>query len=194
MVSGVTFEIRSPSTSWTLKGVSVVSEEPYERSLPAAPVRTVHLPSGEEVAEYSGSDFGNQAEEWDKSNLVGAGLVIRGVSTETFHEEGSSFPPARSILYNVLELKIGDVMYADPPDTEAWGMFFSDMTVNPMDWGTNREHKDTSVMLKQVRTEFRKNGGRAFVSSIDWVETQPAKGNAAARGYYKLARWVRSVS
>jgi hypothetical protein len=154
-------------------------------SLPSGQsIRTVFLPDGTEVAEYSGSDFGNQP-DWDKRVLVGAGLVIRGLSTETFHQDGSAFPPARSVLYNVVDVMFGDEgRYTDPPETEAWGMFFSEGNAQ-----TKR-----SIILDQIESEFRKNGNRPFLTSIAWVETQPATKNAPARGYYKLARYVRNAT
>lgn len=167
---------------------------PEDKALPSPPVRSVFLDTGEEVAEYTGSDFGNQSEDWDKRNLIGAGLIIRGVSSETFHEDGSTYPPARSVLYNVVHLKMGDVEYADDAGIDPWGMFFTDQTEEPHDWGTAREAKGTSTLLKQVRTEFKKNGGRPFLATIEWVVTVPAKGNAAEQGYYKLAKWTRKVS
>lgn len=146
-------------------------------------IHTVYLPDGTEVAEYSGSDFGNQP-EWDKRVLVGAGLVIMGLSSDTFHQDGSSFPPARSVLYNVIQASFGDEVYSDPPGTEPWGMFFSE--------GNSTTKR--SIILDQIESEFRKNGNRPFLTSIAWVETQPATKNAPARGYYKLARYVRNAT
>lgn len=146
-------------------------------------IRTVFLPDGEEIAEYSGSDFGNQP-EWSKMALVGGGLIIRGLSSETFHQEGSTFPPARSVLYNIVEAHFGDEVYTDPPGTEPWGMFFSEGNAV-----TKR-----STILDQIESEFRKNGGRPFLTSIAWVETQAATKNAPARGYYKLGRYIRNAT
>jgi|SRR5215475_6808250 len=169
-----------------------------ERSLPSGPIHTVYLDTGEEVAVYSGSDFGNQP-DWDKRAMTGWGLVIRGVSSETFHEDGSNIRfPARSVLYNVIDGWFtgadGTDTFSDGPETDPWGMMFSDATENPNDWGTSREAKDTSVLLKQVRSEMRKNGGRPFLSSMTWIETVPAKGNMPAQGYYKLQKYTRNAS
>lgn len=135
------------------------------------PVRTVYLNTGEEIAEFSGSDFGNQP-DWDKSFLVGKGIIIRGLSTEIFHPEGSAFPPARSVLYNLLD---------EDRDTEPWGMFYSDCgDADPR----------TSPVIKNVRSELRKNGNRPFLCSLEEVQSDAHKGQS----YYKLVRFVRNVT
>lgn len=149
-----------------------------DRSLPVPSVRTVFLDTGEEVAEYGGSPFGLQP-EWDKKDIIGAGLIFRSLSTETFHQEGSAFPPARSILYNVVDANIRGTPYKDERDQEPWGMLFSDC---------GDEDSRTSTIITQVRQEFRRNGGRPFLTSIDYVD----KGNGM--GYYTLKRYMRVVS
>lgn len=155
-----------------------------ELPAPSSTVRTVYLPDGTEVVEFTGSDLGVQP-EWDKRVLVGAGLVIRGLSDGTFHQDGSPYPPARAILYNVIEAHFGPETYSDPPGTEPWGMLFSDR---------GYKEKDTSVIIDQVRDEFRRNGNRPFLTTIEFVVTVEAKGNNPERGYYKLARWVRNAT
>lgn len=149
---------------------------------PVSPIRTVFLETGEEIAEFSGSDFGMQP-EWDKREIVGQGLIIRGLSESTFSPEGSAFPPARSVLYNLI---------TDSQDTEPWGMFFTDKTTDRQILD-GKENPDTSVVIKQIRQQFRKNGGRAFLITLDYVENVPATKNMPARGYYTLKKYVKNV-
>lgn len=141
-----------------------------DRALPAPPVRTVYLDTGEEVAEFTGGDFGNQP-DWDKDQLLGKGIVIRGLSTEVFEQE--PFPPARSVLYNAID--------TDDADTDPWGMFFSDCG----DTDTR-----TSTVIKQIRSEFRKNGGKPFLATLEKVSSESHKGQT----YYKLVRYIRNAT
>jgi|KBSMisStaDraftv2_1062788.scaffolds.fasta_scaffold01203_26 hypothetical protein len=134
-------------------------------------LRSVFVDTGEEVAEFTGSDFGNQP-EWTKEDLEGQGIIFRGLSTEIYKPEGSSFPPARSVLYNLV---------TDDRDTEPWGMFFSD---------EGNDSPKTSTIIKQVRSEFRKNGGRPFLATIVNVQSEAHKGQS----YWKLAKYVRNAT
>ena len=141
---------------------------------PALPpnVRTVFLPTGEEVVEYTGSEFGNQP-EWAKEFLPGKGIIIRGLSDDTFHPEGSAFAPARSVLYNLME--------NDPQPDEPWGMFFTDC---------GDEDPRTSPFIRNVRKELRRNGGRPFLTDVEYIDSQAHKG----QGYWNLKRFVRNVT
>jgi hypothetical protein len=140
------------------------------------PLRSVYTESGEEVAEYVGSEFGNQP-EWSKEDLEGQGIIFRGLSAETFHPEGSTFPPARSVLYNLV---------SDERDTDPWGMFYSDYGLLP----DGKEDPRNSTIIKQVRSEFRKNGGRPFLATIQQVQSEAHKGQS----YWKLAKYVRNAT
>lgn len=147
------------------------------QELPAPKINTLFTSGGEEIVEYTGSDFGNEP-DWDKTFLVDKGIIIRGLSEEQFKQDGSAFPPARSVLYNLLE--------DDPQPEEAWGMFFTDYGIQE----DGKEHKDTSTVIKQVRHEFKRNGGRPFLTTIEYVVTD-AKAN---RGYWTLKRFVRNAT
>jgi len=149
---------------------------PIVESLPQG-VRTTYLASGEEVVEYTGSDFGNEP-EWSKEFLVGKGIIVRGLSQELFHPEGSTMGPARSVLYNLVE--------GDPQPDEPWGMFFSDYGLD----NDGKEKRETSTVIKQVRSELRRNGGRPFITDMIYVETD----EKAGRGYWTLKRFVRNVN
>ena len=145
---------------------------------PALPnPKAVYLDTGEEVLEYSGSDFGNQP-EWSKEFLAGKGLIIRGLSMDTYQLEGSTMAPARSVLYNLLE--------DDPNPTEPWGMFFSDLGLDEQ----GKEKRETSPVIKQVRSEFKRNGGRPFIVTIHNKDSEAHKG----QDYWSLARYVRNVT
>lgn len=145
--------------------------------------RTVFNPeTGEELADFTGSDFGLQP-DWDKRDMVGHGIIVRGTSEEVFHPEGSAYPPARSLLYNLM---------TDAVDAESYGMFFSDLTTDKQ-IAEGKEHPDTSVVLKQARKALRKSHGRAFPAMLEWVETTEATRNAPARGYYTLKKYVHQA-
>ena len=144
---------------------------PEELPAPQSPIRTVYTDSGEEVVEYIGAEFGNQP-EWSKKELIGQGLVFRGLSDDTFHPEDSTFPPARSVLYNLV---------TEEATEEPWGMFYSDL---------GDQDRRTSVLIKQVRKEFRRNGNRPFIATLEYVNSEVHKG----QGYYKLARYIRNVN
>lgn len=146
-----------------------MSENP---SLPEPAVRTVFLDTGEEVVEFVGSEFGNQP-DWDKSYLQGRGIIIRGLSTETFAPEGSTFAPARSVLYNLID--------DDPQPDEVWGMFFTDC---------GDEDSRTSPFIRNVRKEFKRNGGRPFIADMAYVQSEAHKG----QGYWNLKRYIRNVT
>lgn len=161
------------------EGSTSLTELPPPRSIE----RTVFNPeTGEELADFSGSDFGNQP-EWDKRDLIGKGIIVRGLSEEVFAPEGSTYPPARSLLYNLM---------TDPTDSDAWGMFFTDKTTDRQ-ITDGKENPDTSVVIKQARKALRKNGGRSFPATLEWVETAEATKNAPARGYYTLKRYVHNA-
>jgi len=147
-------------------------------NLPAlsAPVKEVYLDTGELVTEYSGSEYGNQP-TWTKEELVGQGIVIRGLSLETFQQEGSSYPPARSVLYTLI---------TEDLDTDPWGMFFTDYGLD----NQGKEQLRTSTIIKQIRAEFRRNGNRPFLADIEMIPSESHKGQS----YWKLKRFVRSAN
>jgi hypothetical protein len=133
--------------------------------------KTVFLSTGEEAYDFAGSDFGNEP-EWTKEELVGRGIIIRGLSEDLFEPEGSSFPPARSVLYNLLE--------EDPNPSEPWGMFFSDKGDND---------KATSVVIQQVRKQIRR-GRLPFVATLTKHESTTFKGQS----YYSLEKYVPNAT
>ena len=139
--------------------------------------KAIYLATGEEVLEYSGSDYGNQP-EWSKEFLQGKGLIIRGLSEDTYQADGSTMYPARSVLYNLLE--------EDPNPSEPWGMFFSDLGLD----SDGKEKRETSTVVKQVRSELRRNGGRPFIVTIQYKDSEAHKG----QGYWTLQRFVRNVT
>jgi len=122
------------------------------------------LATGEEVAEFVESSFGVQP-EWSKEDLVGQMLIIRGLSDETWQQIGSNFPPARSILYSV---------DTDQPGDESWGMMFS----------------DNSPIIEQVRRQFRRNGGKPFVATLQSRDSEAHKGQT----YWILTKYVENVT
>ena len=151
---------------------------------PERAIRSTYTEHGEELAEYTGTDLGNQP-EWDKRELIGQGLIIRGISTSFLPQpEGSSMPPARNVLYNLIN---------EPRDVDPCGMPFTDKTSDAQ-LREGKEHPETAPVLKQIRSEFRKNGGRPLPITLDFVETSPATKNAAARGYYTIKRYVKNVT
>jgi hypothetical protein len=131
------------------------------RGLPAP--KTVYLPSGEQVYEFQESDFGVQP-EWQKDDLIGQLVIVRGLSEDTWQQPGSSFPPARAILYNVED---------DDTDTPAWGMFAT----------------DDSAIINQVRRAIRK-GAVPFVVTLAKRSSEAHKGQE----YYIFERYVKNIT
>jgi hypothetical protein len=162
----------NPLDAWFFLGDFEVVDTPQ---LPDP--KAMYLESGEEILEYSGSDFGTQP-EWSKEFLAGKGIIIRGLSEETYHPDGTAMLPARSVLYNLLE--------GDPNPTEPWGMFFSDLGLDAQ----GKEQRDTSTVIKQVRSELRRNGGRPFLVTMEYKDSEAHKG----QGYWTLKRFVRNVT
>jgi hypothetical protein len=111
--------------------------------------KSVFLDTGEQVYEYFGSDFGIQP-DWSKEELEGQGLIIRGLSEETF--KGDFDIPARSVLYNVID---------DPEGTEPWGMFFS----------------EGSPVIQQVQRQLAK-GRVPFIATIRSKKSESHKGQS----------------
>jgi hypothetical protein len=140
------------------------------------PQRSVFLDDGREFADFSGSDYGEQP-EWEKEEILGQGIIIRGLSDATFEPEGSNMGPARSVLYNLI---------TDDPDAEPWGMFFTDWGVT----ASGKEDQRNSTVIKQVRAAMARNGGRAFLAQMEKETSETHKGQT----YYKLVKYVRNVT
>jgi len=132
--------------------------------LDTLPQSTLVTEYGETVYDFESSDFGNRP-EWQKEDLIGQPLIIRGLSEDTYErvDNQGKLRVARSVRYN---------RASEPRSMEPWGMLFT----------------DPSVAIDEVRKKIER-GQMPFLATLAFVDSTENKGQS----YWKFVRFVRTI-